>query len=595
MKKRIADIVVESLLELGIRTCFSVVGGGSMHLNNAFATCSRMEKIYNHHEQACTMAAEAYARACGKMAVVCVTSGPGGTNAINGVQGAWVDSIPMIVISGHPRQATTVRATGLSLRCRGVQENDIICQVKSITKYAKFITDYREVKREIYRAADIAMSGRRGPVWLDIPLDVQGNYVDEQELYAAERPEKEKTDISQELDGMLQKLDHAKRPCILTGSAIRTGDCIEDYRQFLEKVKIPVVGGALQGDINHKGEEYYYGTSGSSGTRCGNFILQNADLILVLGNSLSFKQTGFAHEKFAPDACIIMVDAQEDETKKPGLHVEQSIICDLKSFFEAINKKTFRIAASKEWKEYCDRLKEAFPEFEMLRVYGKVEENQPVPCAYWWKHMLETAGEDMVFCLGNSSCIVPALVEGVNTLKQRLIVNYNCGSMGDDLPNAIGAAIALEQEIVCVTGDGSVMMNLQELQTIKHYNLPVKIVIFSNGGYAAIRNTCRNFFDGVYMGCDENTGVSFPSFEAVAKAFGFSYHKTSMAEEVQKGIEWLKKENSYCILEVVQRQVEIPGLRLESIMKEDGSFETPALHQLSPRLEKEEEYMIKKM
>lgn len=592
MKKRVADIVVETLLEYGVTTCFSVVGGGSMHLNNAFAICESIEKIYNHHEQACAMAAEAYARACGRMAAVCVTSGPGGTNAINGVQGAWVDSVPMIVISGHPRQNTTVAATGLQLRCRGVQENDIITQVKSITKYAKCIINYREIKRELIKAIAIALEGRRGPVWLDIPLDVQGNHVDIDELYDVEENGDSRIDIKGEIAKLHEKLSEAKRPCILTGSAIRTGDCIQEFREFVSQIRIPIVGGALQGDICYSEQENYYGTSGSTGPRCGNFILQNADFILVLGNSLSFKQTGFDQKKFALDAKIVMVDAQEDEAKKPDLHIDWYIVCELKEFFTNAKRQMMQLDAPREWNDYCRFLKKQFPEFEALHAYGEVEQSQSVSALYWWNKMLSLAKQDAVFCLGNSSCVVPPLVEGVKKPTQRLLVNYNCGSMGDDLPNAIGAAIAFKREIICVTGDGSIMMNLQELQTIRHYRLPIKVVIFCNDGYGAIRNTCRNYFDGVYMGCDKDTGVSFPSFEKIANAFGFAYRKCSKAADTEDGIQWLNDQDTFCILEIVQRQQEIQGLRLESLLLEDGSFVTPALHQLSPRLDDEEKYMV---
>lgn len=584
MRKRVADIVVETLMEYGIDMCFSVVGGGSMHLNNAFALCGGMRKIYNHHEQACAMAAEAYARYSGRPAAVCVTSGPGGLNAVNGVQGAWVDSIPMVVVSGHPRQDTTVAATGLDIRCRGVQENPIVRQVQTFTKYARQITDPYEVRRELARAIHAAMEGRRGPVWLDFPLDVQGSHIDEDGLYPIPDDWAGAADIRddiQELEGMLAM---ASRPCILTGSGIRSGDAYSSFREFMERVRVPVVGGALQADICFQGQEGYYGMSGSIGPRCGNFILQNADFILALGNSLSFKQTGYAQEKFAPNAKIVMVDAQGDEAKKPGLHVDKCICSDLDEFFRCAGQTMGSVTAPGEWVRYCDMVRDHFRPFEMLVREGPLKADGLVPQLYWWEQMMQNSKEDAIFALGNSQGILGLLQEGIRHDGQRVLVNYNSGSMGDDLPNAIGAAAASGREVICVTGDGSVMMNLQELQTIRHYGLPIKVVILSNHGYGAIRNTCNSFFDGVMMGCDEGSGISFPDFQSVAHAFGFPYRACKSVGEVAECVRWLNEQGGYCVLEVSQRIDDIYGPRLSSVLRQDGTFETPALHQMTPLL-----------
>lgn len=595
MKKRIADIVVETLIENGITDCFSVVGGGAMHLNNAFVLAKKqIRTIYNHHEQACAMAAEGYARLCGKMAAVCVTSGPGGTNAINGVQGAWVDSIPMIVISGHPRYATTVAETGLRLRARGVQENDIIAQVKSITKYAKLVKEPKRVKAEIQKAIYLAGSGRRGPVWIDIPLDVQGMLIEEDELEKCSL-EPETEIVSEEQMNCLQEmLLQAERPCLLTGSGIRSGNAEKEYREFLKDVNIPIVGGALQADINYNGEKNYYGMSGSVGPRCGNFILQSADVILVLGNSLAFKQTGFNQDEFAKHAKIIMVDAEEDEAKKPGLHVDLAICADLKKFFKTCLQKGIKVDAPSQWFEHCNYVSSQLPRYEMLERHGKFEEDERVPLYIFWREFLKVAEEDAVIALGNSGCGLGILQEGITYKEQRVLVNYNCGSMGDDLPEALGAATAGAKTVYCVTGDGSVMMNLQELQTIHYYGFPVKVIIFSNDGYGAIRNTCSNFFHGTYTGCDEESGVSFPDFSKVAEAFQMKFHRCHCISELNESLEWLKQNETACILEICERIDEIKGPRIESKMDENGVFSTPALHDMSPFFSEEEisKYLI---
>lgn len=593
MKKRVADIVVDTLIELGIKDCFSVVGGGAMHLNNAFALKKdKLRTIYTHHEQAGSMAAEGYARLSGKIAAVCVTSGPGGTNAINGVQGAWVDSLPMIVISGHPRYSTTVPATGLKLRVRGVQENDIVAQVDGITKYVKTILDPKSIRYEVQKAVSIALDGRRGPVWIDIPLDVQGSLVEVDELKEYSDREEEyyvkKAEIS-DIELLQKMLDEAQRPCILTGSGIRTGNVEEEYREFIKRVNIPIVGGSLQPDINYNGEKNFYGLSGTIGPRAGNFILQSSDLIIVLGNSLSYKQTGHVVEEFAPNAKFVMVDAEEDESKKDGLHIDLSIVCDLKDFFSKCLEYGIKADASVKWFEYCEKVFRHFPKYEMLERHGSFDNAERVPVLLFWKEFMKRVQSNAVINLGNSSCVHGILQEGADTKEQRILVNYNCGSMGDDITEAIGSA-AFDSTVpqYCVTGDGSLMMNIQEFQTIHHYKLPIKTMVMNNEGYGAIRATCDNFFGGLHNGCDEESGVTFPDFSDVAKTFKIDYRCCKTIGELGEALDWYVAHEGPCILEIYQMLNDLRGPRLESVMDENGVFKTPPLHILSPLLDENE-------
>lgn len=585
--KRVADIVVETLIDNGIDVCFSVVGGGAMHLNNAFVEKKdKIRTIYNHHEQACSMAAEGYARLSGKIAAVCVTSGPGGTNAINGVQGAWVDSVPMIIISGHPRLDTTVAVTGLDIRTRGVQENNIIEQIKYITKYAVQLTKPEMVKCEIQKAIDIAMEGRRGPVWIDIPLDIQGALIYEKKIVIEKKENNQVCATDENVDKLYMMLLNSKKPCILTGSGIRTSDSIKEFKKFCKTIKIPIVGGAWQADINFNGEDLYFGMSGTMGPRCGNFILQNADLILVLGNSLSTKQTGFNQEKFAQNAKVIMVDVQEDESKKPGLHIDLFIHSNLKIFFNKCIENGVKIDANEHWIQYCRYAYDNLSKYEMLFNVRVLDKKDRVPALLFWKKFLNSLKSDEVIALGNSSCVHGALQYGVNNENQRVLVNYNCGSMGDDLPEAIGAA-AYKDNVYCVTGDGSIMMNLQELQTIVYNNLPIKIIIFNNDGYGAIRTTCKNFFDGTNAGCDEQSGISFPNFKKVSSAFGFGYNCVKNISELDEGIKWIKEQKNYCILEIYQMIDDIKGPKVMSKMDENGVFYTPGLQDMDPPIRQE--------
>lgn len=585
MQRRVADIVMDILVEENILDCFAVVGGGAMHLNNALALNDKIHKYFNHHEQACAMAADAYARLSGKMAAVCVTSGPGTTNVVTGVMGAWQDSLPMLVISGQVRYETSVAKTGLPLRYRGIQEFDVRPMARSMTKYVSMITDPLSIRREMKKAIKLALSGRRGPVWIDIPLDMQSAIIDTDDLYLEEEKPTIPAISTEECKWIERELRHAKRPCILGGTGIVSSNTQKEFQEFIESVNIPVIGGGWCTDMLYTQHPLYYGHSGDIGPRTGNFILQNADVILVLGNSLSFRQTGFAQDLFAPDAQIIYVDVDENEVKKPGLHVDKFIHSDLKSFFEVFSNFNLSILEKEAWLEYCNHLKERFSVYESI---NELEGSARVNAYYFWKVFERLTEEGQIIAMGNSRGNAAKIQIGVHKPGQRAITNYLCGSMGYDLPAAIGCAVASGKEVLCITGDGSIMMNLQELQTIKHYHLPVKVIIFSNDGYSAIRQTCKNFFSGTFIGCTLESGISFPDFEKLAAAFEFEYKCCCCNDEVEDSLEWVLNTEGNLLLEIKQ-QIENPLIpKLMSRMNADGSFSTPALHDMAPFLPKEE-------
>ncbi len=586
MKKRVADIIIEILVENGIKDCFTVVGGGAMHLDNALALNNNINKIFNHHEQACAMAAEGYAKACGKMAAVCVTSGPGALNTLNGVEGAYVDNVPMIVIAGHPRWDTTVNVTGLKLRYRGVQEYDIIPAVEGMTKYAAMIIDPLAVKKELQKAIDISNQGRKGPVWLSIPLNVQSTIVDTDDLYPLEVIEELPYNLDNNRIEILNSLiEKSKRPVILAGSGIRTGDAIDEFRAFAERMNIPVVSGALLPDIMYEGAKNFYGTSGNVGERRGNFILQNSDLIIAIGNSLALKQTGFNQEAFAPKATIVMVDAGEDEFKKPGTRVDYEIYCDAKLFLNTTIDAVAPWVVNKEWIDYCDSIEEILGDID---APAECKPEDRVPQSVFWNVMNDRMEDGAMVALGNSPGGVGRLQHSIKKPNQRVIVNYNSGSMGDDLPEAIGMIAAGASEVICATGDGSIMMNLQELQTIKYHNYNIKIVVFSNEGYGAIRQTNKNFFEGLYIGCDESSGVSMPDFEKIAYAFDMPFKRCANVSQLEESIDWLTKTKGPSILDLCQR-IDDPIIpKVMSKMNEDGSFFTPPLHDMYPFINKEQ-------
>ena len=593
MKKRVADIIMDILVEHGITDCFAVVGGGAMHLDNALLVCEKINKYFNHHEQACAMAVEAYARYSGNMAAVCVTSGPGATNTLTGVMGAWQDSLPMIILSGQVRYEISVPKSGLKLRYRGIQEFEIIPTVKNMTKYAVMLTDPLAVKREVCKAIKIAMSGRRGPVWIDVPQDIQNAMVEENELYHEEEnvcinPVIKKEDILE----VIHILREAKRPCILGGSGIISSNVRELFEELVNKLGIPVIGGSWVADNFYTEHPLYYGNSGNVGPRTGNFILQNADVILTLGNSLGFRQTGFNLDGFAPDAKIIMVDVDSEESKKPGLCIYKFIHADLKDFITSLLKEDCAVQAPQEWHSYCKMLKSRFTPFEAVQ---NLDINERVSAYYFWQIFQKYEEEDSILALGNNTANTAKLQVGVKYPKQRILTNYTCGSMGYDVPAAIGAAIASKKKVYCITGDGSIMMNLQELQTIAQNDLPIHIVIFSNDGYGAIRQTSKNFFNGAYIGCTPDTGVSFPDFKMVAETFGFEYAKCSSNEQVEEAVKQLVHSNKRTLLEVEQKFDDPVTPKVMSRLDENGKMLTPALQDMYPFLPEEEykELMIK--
>lgn len=586
MVKRVADIVMDTLVEYGITDCFAVVGGGAMHLDNALLVCEKMHKYFNHHEQACAMAAEAYARYSGKMAAVCVTSGPGATNTLTGVMGAWQDSLPMIVLSGQVRYEISVPKLGLKLRYRGIQEFEIIPTVKNMTKYAVMITDPLEIKRELVKAITIALEGRRGPVWLDIPQDMQNARVEESDLYPVEEwksttPKVEEQDVTE----VVALLKEAKRPCILAGSGIISSNNRDGFEKMVDKMGIPVIGGSWVADNLYAEHPLYFGNSGNVGPRTGNFILQNADVILTIGNSLGFRQTGFNLEGFAPNAKIIMADVDAEEGKKPGLHIYKFIHADAKELIEEMLGADCEIQVPMEWMDYCKMLRKRFTPFEAI---VDLDMQERVCSYYFWQVFQKHEEEDSILALGNNTANTAKLQIGVKYAKQRVLTNFTCGSMGYDLPAAIGAAVASGKKVYCVTGDGSVMMNLQELQTVVQNDLPIRLVIFSNDGYGAIRQTSKNFFEGAYIGCTPDSGVSFPSFEKVADTFGFAYRKCRTNAEVEEAVRWLIGNGNRCLLEIEQKFDDPVTPKVMSRLDENGKMLTPALQDMYPFLAKED-------
>lgn len=579
MKKRIADIIAEILVEHDITDIFSVVGGGAMFLNDAFGHNEKLNVMFNHHEQACAIAAEGYVRATGKMAAVCVTTGPGGINALNGVLGSFQDNYPMIVISGQVRYETTADSTGLPLRFMGEQEHNIVDTVKPLTKYSVMVKNVKDIRYEVEKAIYIAKEGRKGPCWVDVPLNIQGAIVEENTLRHFE-PEISVNDWNKEL--FLQEIAKAKRPVILTGSAIRSTNYVDKFRQLAFKLGIPVLAATYNADLFTWDHPYYYGNFGVIGGRAGNFIVQNADLVIGMGCRMAYRQIGFNYGAFSPNSRRMIIDVDEDELKKPTLRIDVPICADIRMVIDDLLDTQITAPDCKDWLNYCNMLRNKFP------VYlDKFNNSSNVSPYYFIKNLYKILPDDSVIVLGNSSIAGHVLQMGIQKEKQRVINNMNCGSMGYDLPAAIGAAKALKREVTLITGDGSIMMNLQELMTIKHYNLPIKIFVCNNGGYRAIVRTQQNMFNGRFTGCTPDTGVEIPDFEKIAYAFGLPYAKIKNHDELANGLKDVYSINGAVICEIYQDKDQAIEPRVMSRKLEDGTLVSPVIDDLYPFLDKE--------
>ena len=584
MKIRTADYIADFLADNGITEVFSVVGGGAMHLNNAFGINKRLHCTYNHHEQASAMAAESYAKVTNKPAVVCVTSGPGGTNALTGVLSAWLDNQPMIVISGQVRYNITVESTGLNLRQFGEQEYEIIKSVKTMTKYAVMVNRAEDIEYHLAKALHLATSGRKGPCWVDVPMDIQGCMIDTDRL-TRYFPEQTVSDVCSDVTVIWRELASAQCPIVIAGSGVRSSGCLDDFKRLTRKMNVPVICPTSIVDLFQNDDPLYFGMFGVFGGRTGNLILQNADLLISFGCRMSFKQIGFNYEDFAPNAKKIVIDIDSEELKKKTVHIDFPINADLMDVVKKLNESSaeFDNNTDRTWLEYCSFLKGKFsPITDEQRTREAIS---AYLFAEVWNSLMP---EESITVVGNNCAAVSFLQVGTEKKGQRLFGNVNCGSMGYDIPAAIGAAIASGGPVFCMTGEGSSQMNIQELQTIIHNQLPVKIVIFNNNSYQAVVQSQGRFFDGVLAGCDNGSGISFPSFEKLSLAYGFPYRSISHSEEIRTAIEWLEGVKSYAILEVFQFEPDPIIPKLSSKKLDDGQLLSPPIDDLFPFLDKDE-------
>ncbi len=587
---RVADYVAQTLVEHGIHDVFLVTGGGAMHLNDAFGRCEGLNYICCHHEQACAMAAESYYRLTNQLAALNVTTGPGGTNAITGVYGAWTDSIGMIVISGQVKWETVVRSTNLPLRQLGDQEIDIVKLVEPITKYAVMVTEAESIRYHLERALYLAKSGRPGPCWLDIPMNIQGAKIDPETLKAYDPQEDQIQYGTQNLDPMaeeiISRLKIAKRPVIYAGSGVRLSGAHSEFLKLAELWQIPIVTAWNAHDVIWNDHPYYIGRPGTIGDRAGNFAVQSSDLLIVLGCRLNIRQVSYNWENFARSAYKIVVDIDESELKKPTININLPVHADLGDLFPKLLGLNFEPSKEhKSWLDWCLVRKNKYP--TVLPEYWLQEELINPYC--FVDALFNRLSPDEIIVTGDGTACVTTFQAAYIKEGQRLYTNSGCASMGYDLPAAIGACVASgRKRVICIAGDGSIQMNLQELQTIAGYQLPIKIFILNNQGYHSIRQTQQNFFPDNIVGCGPESGVTFPSFEKISAAYGILYHLCDKHKNMDQAIRDTIESDGAQICEVFLNLNQGFSPKLSSRKLEDGTMVSSPLEDLSPFLDRDE-------
>ncbi len=587
---KVSDWVAQKCVDLGVRHIFMVTGGGAMHLNHSFGSHPKLECIFNHHEQACAIGAEAYFRLNNQIAIANVTSGPGGTNAITGVYGAFVDSIGMVVISGQVKYETTVRSTGLPLRQYGDQELDIEPLVRPVTKYCAMVTDPQQILYELEKAFYIATSGRPGPTWLDIPLNVQAAKVDPDTLVGFDPAEIaepwKKSDLGPIAEEILAKIKAAKRPVVFAGSGVRISKHHQEFIKLIDRLGVPVVTGWNAHDAIWNDHPLYCGRPGTIGDRAGNFTVQSADLLLVLGSRLNIRQVSYNWASFAREAFKIWVDIDELELQKPSVTPDLPVHADLADLLPMLLQKNYDgpTAAHKEWLAWCKERQRRYP-----AVLPEYWNNQLVNPYCFMHELFENLDKDQLVVTGNGSACVVSFQTANLKPGQRLWTNSGCATMGYDLPAAIGIHKASGgKKIVCLAGDGSIMMNLQELQTIVGNNLPIKIFILNNSGYVSIFQTHRNFFNGREVGGGPRSGVTFPEFSKLMPGFGIDYRQCSNHAGLAEAIQATMAGDSPSVCEIMLDENQPFAPKLGAKQHPDGRITSPALEDLSPFLPREE-------
>lgn len=589
---RVADYIAQSLTEHGIRDVFLVTGGAAMHLNDALGHTDGLNYTVCRHEQACAIAAEGYFRASGRMAAVNVTSGPGGTNALTGVAGQWLDSIPALYLSGQVKRETTMWANpGLGLRQLGDQELPIIDVVRPITKFAAMVVEPRDIRKLLEKAIHVARSGRPGPVWLDIPLDVQSAHVDAASLepWVPTGPlGLAGAALDAAADAALEELAVCTRPVLLAGFGVRLAGGQEALLRVAETLGIPLLASMNGTDLVPTDHPLFAGRPGTVGSRAGNFVVQNADLLLSVGARNNIRQVSYQWRAFARHARKVIVDIDAAELAKPTVHPDLGIHADARLFLEAIERRAefFRLPDWSEWRAWCAERRRRY--FGARPEEGNGANASGIDPYLFVEALTRALPENATLVSGNGTAFFAPFQVGIVRSGQRFIWNDGCASMGYDLPAALGAAISRPGErIVCLAGDGSVQMNIQELQTVAHLQLPITILVLNNGGYVSMRQTQDSYFGGQYVGCSQSSGMSCPDFVQVAGAYGLPAMRIE-GPDFNEALSRALAQPAPLVVEIMLDHGHTFHPKLSSVSLPDGRLVSKPLEDLSPLLPRDE-------
>ena len=588
MKKKISDIVVNFMVKKGLTQVFAVAGGGAMHLNDSFAKNDKINITYMHHEQACAMAADAYFREKNKPAIIHITSGPGSTNTLTGVVGAWIDSIPTFIISGQVQTHQQINKT--KTRQIGVQETDIIKIIKSSTKYSCSIKNSSKIFEELGVAFVKMLEGRPGPVWIDIPLDVQAKKI-------VIKRYKEKTkikknydiNISNKIKKFIDLINKSKKPVIVVGNAIHISKSKKELYKFINRVKCPIISSWNTTDLFDTNNKQYLGSMGIFGDRASNLAAQNSDLMIVLGSRLSVPQVGYNTKNFAKNSKKIIIDIDKNELNKKILsNIKLKINCDLNFFLKKINhiisKKNYFFTFT-EWKRLTINWKNKYPVYNQ----NQLKYDKHINSFFFIKKLSKILkiNSTVVTDMGTSFTCTMQTMKINNHLKQRLYTSSGLSSMGFGLPGSIGASFANPKKtIICISGDGGFMFNMQELQTIKHYNLPIKIFVLENKGYLTMQLMQKGHFKKL-TGSDPSSGISIPKIKKIAKGFGLDYLKLN-TKNIEDQLKKVLSNKKAMLIEVNMPKFQPLIPRIQSKLLKNGSFSDPDFDDLFPYLPKKE-------
>jgi acetolactate synthase-1/2/3 large subunit len=583
---RVADYITKFIENLGVQDIFTLTGGGAMFLNDAAAQNQKIRSIFNHHEQSSAMAAFAYSKYTGNWGVAYVTTGCGGTNAVTGLLDAWQDNIPVMIVSGQVKRADTIWAMQQPLRQYGVQEADIIPIVQSLCKYAVMVVEPEKILYHLQKAAYLATHGRPGPVWLDIPSDVQGAIIDESNLVQFD-PKELQIDYNDqcsqnELNELEKLIRAAKRPVIIAGHGIRLAHAISTFKTFIETYNIPFVGTYLATDFVPGDHPLFIGRTGLKGDRAGNFAMQNSDLIISIGSRLGVTVIGYNPKEFARVAKIVVVDIDPNEHKKKTIHIDQFINADAKWFLE--NFKPQGLSDFKEWREKCKNWKNNYP--VCLPEYRQIKNG--INLYHFVDELCKALPEDGVIVADAGSAIYAPAQGFKAKTNQRLVLSGAQAEMGFTLPGCIGVCAAKKDgEVVGITGDGSFQTNLQELQLLVEYKFPIKLFVWNNDGYLSIRATQTKIFEGRLYGTDKSNGVSLPDTKKITEAYGLPYIKIEGSENLNEKISAVLNMKGPVVCEVmcIRDQEIVPTVSSKKLP--DGRMVSKPLEDLYPFLDRE--------